>query len=801
MTKKKFLVSVAFAVVMALSCVFAGIGISRVHAAGNTEPTTVAAEDFKVSHIGVRFAEAGKTEHGLRFKVAISKSKLDALKADANVSNIAFKFSVAPQYLLKGVYVADSADALTYDIAEADWKVVTDGGAEYYEAAVYVSEIPQQAKFLQLAAQCVLTYTETIVIKDSANTAHDVSVPRTFCTAVQYASMADVAKYATDNNLTDADKVAAYLPGESVITYVSDGATVSTETATYGAKLDLPALTLNDGEYVVWKTADGKVWNKDFTAQGDITLTAEKGVYFGKVFEESAYRTATKVTDVAAPAGFEFVSKATAVGTNTTTVGKDADGHSITRPLNRYIHDGNFSKTTLDTIKTLKFAIKTNQTMNLNGLINDNSHDWLTFTLTQVSDDMWSLIVTDVAGNTVYSSATDKNVAGGLLNGARNDNSNYVDNALNTILFGNTSGFKPFGDLYRDLDVYVTEIRAEAKPVAVSGENILSSIYAAPSNESLMTTKSSSMAAPEGFTSVREITDGFSGPSHAQHETVADKYIHGRMNHDNISQFSEVHFALKSTAKFRLDNKVNNVNELIQQHYDDWLYFYLTKVSSGWEVKIVYQGKIIATFSNTGATICDVLWHGAAEGTTPYADAGESLTVYATEVRATRQTELAKVGEVINDKLYEGGQIVVKETAEIAPSGYDYVWQGNESKMGGESNWYFRADWLESCDISGYESLNFAIMNNYKFTIAGQGKENLCGWLYVTLTRDADNAQKWNVVVTNNGKQIINTTHTLADATKANELKYFANQVWWVAYTQGQTDPVYFTELRGTKKA
>lgn len=781
---------------MALSCVFAGIGISRVHAAGNTEPTTVAAEDFKVSHIGVRFAEAGKTEHGLRFKVAISKSKLDALNADANVSNIAFKFSVAPQYLLKGTYVADAADALTYDIAEADWKVVTDGGAEYYEAAVYVSDIPQQAKFLKLAAQCVLTYTETIVIKDTANTAHDVPVPRTFCTAIQYASMADVAQYAKDNNLADADKVAAYLPGNSVITYVSDGATVSTETATYGAKLDLLALTLNDGEYVVWKTADGKVWNKDFTAQGDITLTAEKGVYFGKVFEESAYRTATKVTDVAAPAGFEFVSKATAVDTNTTTVSKDADGHSITRPLNRYIHGGNFSKTPLDTIKTLKFAIKTNQTMNFNSLIDDNSHDWLTFTLTQVFDDMWNLVVTDVAGNTVYSSATDKNVAGGLLNGARNDNSNYVDNALNTILFGNPNGFKPFGDLYRDLDVYVTEIRAEAKPVVVSGENILSSIYVAPSDEALMTTKSSSMAAPEGFTSVREITDGFSGPSHAQHETVADKYIHGRMNHDDISQFTEVHFALKSTAKFCLDN----VGGVIKQHYDDWLYFYLTKISSGWEVKIVYQGKIIATFSNNRTNICGVLWHGAAKGTTPYADAGESLTVYATEVRATRQTELAKVGEVIDQKLYNGDKTDITETNEVAPSGYDYVWQtiGDKTAMG--SIYYLHGSKLSATSIADYDEVNFAVMTKCKFGTSDV-KYDAYGWVYVTMTRNGDN---WDLVAKLNGSVL----WTKSGANYGDDKNYpkdslaAANyNVWWLPFTETKDAPVYFTELRGTKKA
>lgn len=779
---------------MALSCVFAGIGISRVHAAGNTEPTTIAAEDFKVSHIGVRFAEADKTEHGLRFKVAINKSKLDALNADANVSNTAFKFSVAPQYLLKGTYVADSADALTYDIADADWKVVTDGGAEYYEAAVYVSEIPQQAKFLQLAAQCVLTYTETIVIKDSANTAHDVPVPRTFCTAVQYASMADVAKYATDNNLADADKVAAYMPGNSVITYVSDGATVSTETATYGAKLSLPELPLNDGEYVVWKTADGKVWNKDFTAQGDITLTAEKGVYFGKVFEESAYRTATKVTDVAAPAGFEFVSKATAVGTNTTEVGKDADGKSITRPLNRYIHGGNFSKTPLDNITTLKFAIKTNQTMNFNSLINDNSHDWLTFTLTQVSDDMWNLVVTGVAGNTVYSSATDKNVAGGLLKGTYKTNNTYVDNALNAILFGNPNGFKPLGDLYRDLDVYVTEIRAEAKPVAVSGENILSSIYymsETVAGEATLKVNKSSMAAPEGFTSVGEINSGFSGPN----ASYGNSYIHGRMNHDDISQFTEVHFALKSTAKFRLDNG----NGVINQHYDDWLYFYLTKAKEGWDVKVVCQNKVIATFSNKGTTICNVLWHQA-NGTTPYADDGESLTVYATEVRATRQTEVAKVGEVIDQKLYNGEKTDITETNEVAPSGYDYVWQtiGVKDSLG--SIYYLHGSKLSATSIADYDEVNFAVMTKCKFGTSS-AQYDAYGWVYVTMTRNGDN---WDLVAKLNGSVLwtkSGANYTGGGNYAENSLAAANYNVWWLPFTETKDAPVYFTELRGTKKA
>ena len=432
--------------------------------------------------------------------------------------------------------------------------------------------------------------------------------------------------------------------------------------------------------------------------------------------------------------------------------------------------------------------------MNFNSLINDNSHDWLTFTLTQESDDMWNLVVTDVAGNTVYSSATDKNVAGGLLNGARNDNSNYVDNALNTILFGNPNGFKPLGDLYRDLDVYVTEIRAEAKPVAVSGENILSSIYAMSATvpgEATLKVNKSSMAVPEGFTSVGEINSGFSGP----HGSYGNTYIHGRMNHDDISQFAEVHFALKSTAKFRLDNG----NGVINQHYDDWLYFYLTKAKKGWDVKVVCQNKVIATFSNEGTTICNVLWHQAA-GTTPYADKGESLTVYATEVRATRQTELAKVGDVIDQKLYNGDKTEITETNEVAPSGYDYVWQtiGDKTAMG--SIYYLHGGKLSATSIADYDEVNFAVMTKCKFGTS-KVQYDAYGWVYVTMTRNGDN---WDLVAKLNGSVFwtkSGANYGGDDNYPANSLAAANFNVWWLPFTETKDAPVYFTELRGTKKA
>ena len=794
---------------MALSCVFAGIGISRVHAAGNTEPTTVAAEDFKVSHIGVRFAEADKTEHGLRFKVAISKSKLDALKADANVSKIAFKFSVAPQYLLKGVYVADAADALTYDIADADWKVVTDGGAEYYEAAVYVSEIPQQAKFLQLAAQCVLTYTETIVIKDTANTSHDVPVPRTFCTAVQYASMADVAQYAKDNNLADADKVAAYLPGNSVITYVSDGKTVSTETATYGAKLDLPALTLNDGEYVVWKTANGKVWNKDFTAQGNITLTAEKGVYFGKVFEESAYRTATKVTDVAAPAGFEFVSKATAVDTNTTAVDKDK---KITRPLNMYIHGGNFSNVNLDAVRAVQFALKTNQTMNLNNQFNDVSHDWLTFTLTQESDDMWNLVVTDVAGNTVYSSATDKTVAGGLLNGARNDKSNYVDNALNTILFGNPNGFKPFGDLYRDLDVYVTELRV--KPKAFEGNILENALY----NSRLATVTASEEPAPAGYTQVWAHTDETDN-NHIR----GDKYSSVPL--DNVKQVS---FAIKTPGNFTFD--YNKENAGADYSGKDWIYFTLTQSESdiyAWNVLAVdknykplcnttARGDKAKNVNNYAKNSLQAILYGGDKVFVPLKTAEETITVYCTEIRGVMK-DVALKGASIKDGGYEtvfresGIVTSVTETDKyVAAEGFEKVY---EAKTDGNGTIHMGVSGNKT-PLAAYEKVYLAMRNDNVYCIrpsvnADKDSSIYKGWIYIELTNmglASTGATTWNVVVTTNtGKVIANYENVVTKSVDnyvqdaLNAILYQGN--WEVSPTGSCFGAVYVSEIRGTKKA
>lgn len=798
----------AFAVVMALSCVFAGIGISRVHAAGNTEPTTVAAEDFKVSHIGVRFAEADKTEHGLRFKVAISKSKLDALKADANVSEIAFKFSVAPQYLLKGVYVADSADALTYDIADAEWKVVTDGGAEYYEAAVYVSDIPQQAKFLQLAAQCVLTYTETIVIKDSANTAHDVSVPRTFCTAVQYASMADVAKYATDNNLADADKVAAYLPGNSVITYVSDGATVSTETAAYGAKLDLPALTLNDGEYVVWKTADGKVWNKDFTAQGDITLTAEKGVYFGKVFEESAYRTATKVTDVAAPAGFEFVSKVTNIGESSSTVTK-----GVTRPSSKYVHGGNFSNVNLDAVRAVQFALKTNQTMNLNDQFNDVSHDWLTFTLTQETDDMWNLVVTDVAGNTVYSSATDKTVAGGLLNGARKpDDKAYIDNALNAILYGNPKkGFNPSGELYRDLDVYVTELRV--KPKAFEGNILENALY----NSKNATVTASEEPAPAGYTQVWAHTDE-TGNNHIR----GDKYSSVPL--DNVKQVS---FAIKTPGNFTFD--YNKENAGADYSGKDWIYFTLTQSESdiyAWNVLAVdknYKPLCNTTARGDQANVdyyaknsLQAILYGGHKVFVPLKTAGETITVYCTEIRGVMK-DVALKGASIKDGGYETVFRVndkvtsVTETDKyVAAEGFEKVYEV-KTKDSGTIHMGLSGN---QTPLTAYEKVYLAMRNDNVYCIrpsknAPNDTSIYKGWIYIELTNmglASTGATTWNVVVTTNtGKVIANYENVETSSSGAyvqdalNAILYQGN--WEVSPTGSCFGAVYVSEIRGTKKA
>ncbi len=119
-----------------------------------------------------------------------------------------------------------------------------------------------------------------------------------------------------------------------------------------------------------------------------------------------------------------------------------------------YIHGLNYCGINLDSYEVVTFAVKTAK-FSLNGEMYDYSNEWLTFTLTQVADDTWDLVVTQ-RDATVYT----KSGLRGAYDSA--SNSAYGDNALDAIIYGNPKGFAPWKH-NDELVAYVSELRGVVK--------------------------------------------------------------------------------------------------------------------------------------------------------------------------------------------------------------------------------------------------------------------------------------------------------------------------------------------------
>lgn len=381
----------------------------------------------------------------------------------------------------------------------------------------------------------------------------------------------------------------------------------------------------------------------------------------------------------------------------------------------------------------------------------------------------------DAEGNTVHSA----------------DNLTCDKNTLKDILWTKRNGYNPYASAkYEVLRVFATEVRGELKPIEKTGEIFLKNIYAGYSKEYNVNFTDSSEPIPSGFTMVTEISKDFNGSN----ETFGGYYLHGRMSHEELGDYSEVHFAMKSTANYRIDNTGDNGSATIK-HYDDWLYFYLTKGETAWGVTVNYNGKQIASFTNSGTTICDLLWH-LPKGTTPCSEQQENFVVYMTEVRGTRvnASEIGITGVMLDEKLCRNVEIASVEDS--APAGFEKIW-----KTTTDDTKYLHGNRLSGIDLSDYQEVHFAMMCGYQFGSTKE-KANVGGWVYVTVTRVDDN--NWIMVATRNGEEVLrgDAKQYGGDANyPSNSLAAVNYHIWWLAYTWNANESVYFTELRGTKKA
>ena len=311
----------------------------------------------------------------------------------------------------------------------------------------------------------------------------------------------------------------------------------------------------------------------------------------------------------------------------------------------------------------------------------------------------------------------------------------------------------------------------------------------------------SAMVAPAGFENVYEKTNDFNTGSYS------DGYLHGRMSHTSIAKYSEVRFAIKSSAYFVID-KDGYIGSSDKESFDGWLLFKLTKNADGiWHINISHNGVVVRDFDDNAARndICSILWHGRAGGITPVGNEN-GLSVYCTEIRAEFDNHFNVSGEVITDTLYENNkdgsvmQNVIAANAK-APYGFKKVWQ---HKMSGTD---IHGKMFSGKVLSAYKEVRFALKSNAGIkcgefnpgTITNRGDESV--WTYVTLTQNDD--ATWNLVAEQNGKTIYTVDQLSAAADNAaytanslNALLYGGNFGFYPT-VKNAGDYIYYTEVRG----
>ncbi len=383
-----------------------------------------------------------------------------------------------------------------------------------------------------------------------------------------------------------------------------NGADLSETSMEYGSIVELPAPTEITGKYFVeWRDADDIVWKEDSTVKGNVTLHPFYKEY-GLVVDESFYQRdksdfTVTASEEAVPLGYKTV------WTTFTT--------------KNYIHGGSYSKIVLSNYAQVRFAIKTDGNFFLNGKSTNATHDWLFFELVQNEDLTWKTTVTNALGEVVY--APDN------LSGARSDGG-YVNQALNSILFGIPTGFYPQNPATDEtMNIYFTEVRGTLKKSAVEGVKVDESVYNV--NKLNMT----------------KVTDyAVAGYETVMTYTHTGNSIHG-MNYSavDLRGYSEIHFAFRSSYGF-------NFNNVVSSYDRDWMYFTLTQNDDEtWNLTAKKaDGTVITTIENLRANK-----DGLGDSYTPYAlnailygipstgiypnksDSVSELTVWTTEIRGT----------------------------------------------------------------------------------------------------------------------------------------------------------------------
>ena len=534
-TKKNLLFMLCFALIMLVAAAFSAFNANKAQAADT------AADDFKVASIGIRLQD-NAAETGVRFGVQINEELLN--KADAKVT----LYMLPQMFYVSGAHLnAGAATAQSVEIPGTGWA----GENGYKTAYAYVYDFPANNYGVKLLAEACLTYTE-----------NGATVSKWTAVSDAY-SLTDVAKIAQAGGKNGAD---GYIIDQVKITYKNaDGTIIGSETLAYGKTLNYPAVEVEGKTLRGWLTNKGTAWNTSWTAQGNMTLTATYLV--GEIIAEKIYSTSKtgklayeSAANIALPEGYEKVWQA---------------------PLDNdkgFKHGMYMPSNDLSGYNEVHFAIKTGDRYLFGGTQEETLtlKNWIFFSLTQNSDLTWNLVVTH-DGEVVH---TAKNMSGDRSDGE------YTKNAITSILYGiPKTGYTPAGE--KGATFYFTELRGSkiATTPIITGEIISDRVYGAKKSGILGEKEVTDMPSPEGFEKVWSATAGSQGTGYY--------YLRGEYYSPAvISDYSEVHFAVKTGYQYRFDTETKSIT--------DWILFSLKQNEDGtWALTVTtLDGKILHTASS-----------------------------------------------------------------------------------------------------------------------------------------------------------------------------------------------------------
>ena len=306
------------------------------------------------------------------------------------------------------------------------------------------------------------------------------------------------------------------------------------------------------------------------------------------------------------------------------------------------------------------------------------------------------------------------------------------------------------------------------------------------------------IALPEGYEKVWQAPLDGNGQKHGMY-----------MPSNDLSEYSEVNFAIKTGASYAFGGSVTTVKKL-----NNWIYFSLTQNSNGtWNLTVTSDETVVWTAENltanynageyTKGAITAILYGDPTKGYTPIGAKNENF--YFTELRGIKKP----VGEIISDRVYgakKSGTLGEKEVTDMpSPEGFEKVWSATAGSQG-SGYYYLRGEYYSPKVISDYAEVHFAVKTGYQYTFDTETK-SITDWMLFSLIQNED--ETWELTVTTLDGKILHTASGLTSNKSSGD--YVAGSLNVILYgntkksgyipmVKEQNGVFYFTELRGTLK-